>query len=45
MIKMRSYWIRVCPKSNESVLTGNTKDTQEQREEGDMNIEAGIGVM
>ena len=43
-IEMRAYWIRVGPKSNESVLVRDRK-RQSHREAGHMKMETGIGVM
>lgn len=41
-IEMRSYWVRVGPKSNERVLMKDRKDTQGK---GHIETEAEIGVM
>lgn len=40
--EMRSYWIRVVPKSNEKLFI---KDRKGQKEQGDMNMKAEIGAM
>ena len=44
-VKMRSNWIRVGPKPNESVFVGDRKDTQRCGEAADVKMEAEIGVM
>lgn len=39
--EMRSYWIRVVPKSNEKLVI---RDRKGQREQGDIKMKAEIGV-
>lgn len=42
---MRAQWIRVGPKSRESILIGDRKDTQRPQEEGQAKTEAETGIM
>lgn len=41
-VEMSSYWMRVGPKSEESVLTRN-RNTQRHRDEGHVKVTAEIG--